>query len=745
MAYCITDMPTVSPTSSSVPTPTKAPVSDPSSTPTASPETPSPSVVGLKFTGGSHLPAESKFSFNLPGSGENVTMGTVSLSEFQVDFVAIESEDGPIRGRQLEGQDFLFQTSQDKQLLRLVSDRLYAQFAMSIEGGTPISVELGIDKKSQQDLGSGKVMVSYNYIGYTVYQRLRDDELPTTAELDAQVLNAFNTREGKRAFATSLHASTDDPLLLGIVNVIATSSSSSISTPVSSPDPIKAVDGGNVAPPVIDGTTGNSNGVTVSIVVLVTAILVLVIIVSGLFAFNKYRRYQENNAINDYVNYQNRKKSKKINLFDKTAKKLKMYTNFNSDDSAVSHLELVGGDTYPISQDNSDVDAGSPAKQFIPNDATLPYDEEAAKQNHNTIAAYDMAYFAQAASQMTEEDQSSHAGTLDGLYSDKDSYFQERSILDQHQQAHRLGDSVHSLDTLDQSTLGVQNESISHLIEDIDKIVEKNEQELKKDHDGGPVREEELNQFLTDFVDEVTGYKTPETSMELCVADQVVGHIGVVDEGDYEGEDDSDEEEGGDVISFDGVISRDNYEEEDDEEECSDVISIDGIIATKSEDNYDGDTSEDVISIDGIISRRADGTENAIVLAKVKEDDDDTSDGGSDDQRNTSDLSATDQLFLRIAELESKIVNTENQLAQDKNIQLISPPTNSEEAPKDTSKLKGVFTDETLDKIEQSRLVGTPPPSEGDVDTDIVKKAAENSLLGKYLDGSESEDESIFE
>ena len=51
--------------------------------------------------------------------------------------------------------------------------------------------------------------------------------------------------------------------------------------------------------------------------------------------------------------------------------------------------------------------------------------------------------------------------------------------------------------------------------------------------------------------------------MELCVADQVVGHIGVVDEGDYEGEDDSDEEEGGDVISFDGVISRDNYEEED--------------------------------------------------------------------------------------------------------------------------------------------------------------------------------------
>lgn len=327
--------------------------------------------------------------------------------------------------------------------------------------------------------------------------------------------------------------------------------------------------------------------------------------------------------------------------------------------------------------------------------------------------------------------------TLAGLYSDKDSYFQGSSTLasgQHHQQGHQHGDgdSVHSFDTLESNTFGFQ----SHLIEDIDKIIQNNEQELKQEKDG-PVKEEELDQFITEFTGEKSGVL--ETSFASSTAE--MRHIGeVVLE---ENSDDTD----GPVISIDGVISPSDAYEEEEEEECGDIISIDGVISYGNDEDSDEDEdeNENIISIDGIITRRSDtDEEESVMLAEVEE-----NDSQEDDEQNTSgesSTSATDQLFARIAELETKIMNTESQLSQDDSVHLISPPVTSPRSKEETSTFpKGMFTDQTLSMIEQSRLAGTPPPSEGEVDNEMITQAKNNTLLGRYLDESESEEDSVFE
>jgi len=760
--FCITETPTLSPTVSEEPTTTPLPTtSDPSSSPSSSPVTPVPTVKGLAFIGGgttTAYPTEPKFTFKPPEREL-----AVPLSKFQLDFVVADPEKDSSSSnnntkrrqllrvggeeeeagttfisRQLENDDeeYVFQSTQDTELLTLVSDHLLDQFTLNVDG-TPSIVELSIDSKSQQDMGSGKVMVSYNYIGYAVYPNSK--EAPSTAELDNEVLNSFNTRQGKGAFASSLQY-TEDPLLKSIVNVIA---SSSASTDEAS-NPSKVINDKADAGGVVDNNTGgnNSTAIAVPLVVLIASIFAIVLIIIGFFTLRKYYiRYLENNANNDYVNYQNRKKKKKIKSGKKVKKKYDYFDSENgsdmsqSEDPIYTDLEIVGGDTFPMSQDSSDADPRSPVAQFNPNDTALPYDEEA-QDVSGTAAVYDMTHFAHESYQMEEKVDEE---TLAGLYSDKDSYFQGSSTLasgQHHQQGnqHGDGDSVHSLDTLDSNTFGFQ----SHLIEDIDKIIRKNEQELKQEKDG-PVKEEELDQFITEFTGEKSGVL--ETSFASSTAE--MRHIGeVVLE---ENSDDTD----GPVISIDGVISPSDAYEEEEEEESGDIISIDGVIAYGNDDDSDEDEdeNENIISIDGIITRRSDtDEEESVMLAEVKE-----NDSQEDDEQNTSgesSTSATDQLFARIAELETKIMNTESQLSQDDSVHLISPPSSSLTSPmskEETSTFpKGMFTDQTLSMIEQSRLAGTPPPSEGEVDNEMITQAKNNTLLGRYLDESDSED-SVFE
>ena len=119
---------------------------------------------------------------------------------------------------------------------------------------------------------------------------------------------------------------------------------------------------------------------------------------------------------------------------------------------------------------------------------------------------------------------------------------------------------------------------------------------------------------------------------------------------------------------------------------------------------------------------------------------------------NTSDISTTDELFARIAELESKILNTESQLAQEESINRTPLITNSKARTTGTrngavvssSALQLDFTETTLAMIEQRRLECTPPPSESEVDSAMIQEARDQRLLGRYLDETDSEEESTI-
>jgi hypothetical protein len=61
-----------------------------------------------------------------------------------------------------------------------------------------------------------------------------------------------------------------------------------------------------------------------------------------------------------------------------------------------------------------------------------------------------------------------------------------------------------------------------------------------------------------------------------------------------------------------------------------------------------------------------------------------------------------------------------------------------------SSVLQLEFTKETLAMMQQRRLDCTPPPSDGDVDSEarkMVQEAQNNCLLGKFLDDTDSEED----
>ena len=158
--------------------------------------------------------------------------------------------------------------------------------------------------------------------------------------------------------------------------------------------------------------------------------------------------------------------------------------------------------------------------------------------------------------------------------------------------------------------------------------------------------------------------------------------------------------------------------------------------------------------------------------------------GDEDACETSANISTTDELYARITELEKKILNTESRLAHDDEVRCrgtattpargetatgtstSSPPrpydSEGQDAVADgtaspvsvvagspsSSIRRGVFTDETLATIERTRLSGTPPPSESEVDNELIREAKETSLLGKSPgdDQTDSEEEgSAFE
>ena len=651
------------------------------------------------------------------------------MSAFVLQLAVGGSNDGGRRGRQLlrgdrnmqEGED-LFQAAQDDEILYLVSDHLLAQLDENLEG-EPIAVELEIDEKSERFARSGELVVTYRYVGNAVYAAGDDPSaLPTTADLDREVLKAFNTPEGKRAFKNALEYS-DDPILDEVVNMRATSASTPVVVEGSDLDPNQAKENENVG--AVDGgasdDSSDENALSVGYIVLIAVAIFVTLSAIGFLAYRKYQKYQQNNANNDYINYQNKKKRKK------DGKKAKKYDNFESQEGSevsqsedpINDLEIVGGETYPMSQDNSDADTASPAKQFDPETAdTMPFDESPTEESP-TAAAYDMTYFARSANQLMDQSGPADEETLKGLYSDSDSYFQSTVTPSETGAQDQTLNSIHSMDTLD-NTFGFDgNESnVSHLLD------------LKKD---GVISADELDSFLG--------------LVDRSIADEP--------KAEEEEKEEEDEEDKIEEVAKNNAAAVSPEEVKDDSFDVStaskfaeismhigDVMAEDSNNCSREEkpdvedDHTDDNPGEEPNS------------EDVTQMRMTSLLDDDLTPKATASTPNTSDISTTDELYARIAELENKIINTESELAQDDNAKPVTPSeSNSQPLPSPNAEEGGAvalkaLSDDTLGIIEESRLKGTPPPS---VTTEVVKEAKENTLLGKFLNEESEEEDDVFE
>ncbi len=116
-----------------------------------------------------------------------------------------------------------------------------------------------------------------------------------------------------------------------------------------------------------------------------------------------------------------------------------------------------------------------------------------------------------------------------------------------------------------------------------------------------------------------------------------------------------------------------------------------------------------------------------------------------------SEMAVTGDLFARLNELENKIIFTESQFAQEDAITTKEAPADCKTAyseAEDTSAIRnndaGVFTDETLGTIQRDRLQDTPPPSETELEGDIVDCSRGSSLLGHVFDESDGDDDELL-
>ncbi|KAL3811169.1 hypothetical protein ACHAXA_002733 [Cyclostephanos tholiformis] len=780
---CLTVPPTITPTVSVEPTstpttspiPTFAPTTEPTAEPTTlEPTTSTPSVMPIRPSGG--------LSFNVPTDAGEVITKSIPLSPFVVDFSLVKVE-GPLR-RSLRREDESSSSSssstvaRDVELLSIVSDHLLNRFEVRL-GVEPVGVELIVlDKREKDD-----ATVSYFYAGYAVYRS--NGGIPKTAVLDAEIIRAFNNPPGKAACMDALHSS-DDAYISGMTNVVASLRGANGAVVGEgggwdpSPDAAQDVYGNESAAfAVEDPIDDKGGGGAWSTAGMVLAVLLATsFVVAGILAVRKYRRYSRNNANNDHVDYKSRKQSGKRSdgaagspttkiSVDGRVLKIKRYFNFESPKDGRSlagadeegdnrhmlydDLEIVGGDTFPASQDLS-ID-GNPTtvppgqrfdrqgKQFYPSDAdaSQPYDEESTtigKGSPIGTTTRDMIYFSHIAKQMTEDELDGSHATVDDLYSDKDSYFQ--SCIGGGGPDKDSIQSLRSHDTLD-NTFGFANESIEHLIEGIECILEKRDKE--ENAASSPSGSGSKN---IDSLDVVQTHLPPivDTSMsKTTTTDHGRHHIGDVVAG---------ENVGYDELPVLGATPR-GYEE---------------VLTTRlSRALYDSGRSPDMMSsLDkscDTIGQKGEAFEFLKDTPTF-----DSSDVAYESAVNTSDISTTDELFARIAELESKILNTESQLAQEESIKISSLMAEKEDSNSRTplmtnakssknessrnetalasSAMQIIFSDATLAMMEQRRLECTPPPSEGDIDSAMIQEAKDNALLGKYLDESDSEEESTI-
>ncbi len=352
-------------------------------------------------------------------------------------------------------------------------------------------------------------------------------------------------------------------------------------------------------------------------------------------------------------------------------------------------------------------------------------------------SAYDMINFSHIANQMTEDQLEKSHTTMDNLYSYKDlhfhSYFgcclENNSIQ-----------SLHSLNSLD-NTFGLVNQSISHLIDGIKGMLEKKAMEEKAASLRGSRNINLLNV--------VSSHLLPMVNTLMLMTDQLGLHIRDVmleEKVRYK------------ELPVLGATPR-GYKETlktrltqalNNSSRSREIASslLERSSETVEQDGHKAfELLKDMLTFDSL-----DVVYQSLeVVYKSAAD--------------TSDICSPGKLFAQIAELESKILNIESQLAQDESIKLsIFVPemedsnsktplmTNAKSRTMDmrndttllSSALQLIFMEETLVMIKQKQLGCTLLPSKGEVDSTIIQEAKDKALLGKYLDDDLEEESTIY-
>ena len=379
--------------------------------------------------------------------------------------------------------------------------------------------------------------------------------------------------------------------------------------------------------------------------------------------------------------YHRRGNSPTVPRSSKSSERNKQYESFESDDEASFDAE---DGRYDLDLINTSAATSKCPAQFDPvgnaADPEQPFDEP--EKTESSMAVYDVATFSHIAHSMVDQtkEQSCDDETLDELYSDKDSYF--NSVL--LSTPNNGNDSVHSLDTLDVTL----NNTVEHQIDGISNVVPK----------GNLLDTPSLLTEQTDFL----GMGDDADSAEGTLDNSILGAGETHTQAEVESDD---------KMEADGSAVHNNN------------VSLSDI---PDEQLYD--------QIMGQTSRKSESN---------IEDKSTTTDSSS-----SPNLTTTDELYSRLTELETKIRNTERVIGDDEAI--LQPTLDDEEAAVRTqpnaeeSLQPGSFSADTLQSIEKSRLSGTPPPSEGEVNDGLVKACQETQLLGKLENDEEEPEDSIF-
>ena len=640
--FCQTDEPTASPSSSPQPSPaptTGTPTTSPTVPPSSSPSPPSTSEPTREPTTSlveTPFPSAPTFQFDPPDNFEDLTE-SIALSPFSLDFLVETGE--AARRRDLQA---LFGPDQDGELISITSEYLASRFDENVLGDC-IGVVLGVDSRSESEVTSSVVAVSYEFFGYSVHTV--SVGLPLADSLDNEVVAAFASEGGNADFLRDIQQSEDE--------VVSRTVEVTMPGYISQPEPNQAI--GGVVVTTASGEVNANDPMNVPYIILFVAVAALGVAATSLLAIRHYHT---------------RRNGPTVPRRSKNSDKNKHYESFESDDE-VSYDAEVG--RYDLDLINASTATAKCPAQFDP--AGDAADPDVPRKSESNMAVYGITTFSHIAHSMVDQTKEESCGeeTLDGLYSDKDSYF--NSVV--HSTAHYGNDSVHSLDTLDVTL----NNTVEHQIDGISCVVPV------------PKGNTDAQSLLT----EQTDFLGMGDDAESAVDNSILGINTQADDPDGKMEADGSPDHTNDVLPS-GIPNEQLYDQ-------------------------------------------------IMCQSRSKSDDSNVEDKSTDSSSSTT-LATTDELYSRLTELETKIRNTERFDGDD---QTSSQPTlNDEEVPVPSQqsaeeKLQpGSFSADTLQSIEKSRLSGTPPPSEGEVDDGLVKACQENQLLGMLESDEKEPEDSIF-